>query len=70
MLVPLKIACTLLWQKILLHASLKPGTQGTEIRMFLITDQFLDFWFFDDLIGLVIFEKYLMSRISGVEHIF
>ena len=38
-LVPLKITCTLVCWKILLNSSLRPGTYGTEMKIFLLTSK-------------------------------
>ena len=35
-LVPLKITCNLVYQKILLNSSLRPETYGTEMKIFLL----------------------------------
>ena len=38
-LIPMKMTCTLVCQKILLNFSLRPGTYGTEMKIFLLTSK-------------------------------
>ena len=37
--VPLKVTCALVCQKILLNSTLRPGTYGTEMKLFLLTSK-------------------------------